>query len=96
MGGDSSAWVGSAASAKSVKNFEQVAALSVATADIAAEQGLFNRIRQVAPIRTRVYGVVLETTRFDIANDVSIGSAVFAGLTAVTTHRHTDHATYTG
>jgi len=48
---------------------------------IAAAHGRFNRIRQVAPMCT-LCACFLRPTRVHIANNISIGSAVFAQLTA--------------
>jgi len=49
---------------------------------IAAEHGRFTRIRQVAPMRTRIQYMVPWTTRLNIPNSISIGTAVFAQHTA--------------
>jgi len=60
----------------------------IVTDHIAAEHGSFNRIRQVAPISTFIRYTVPWAHASLCPNGISIGSAVFAGLTRVTsTHR---------
>jgi len=49
---------------------------------IAAADGRFNRIRQMAPMCTPSNTCFPEATRVHITNGISIGSAVFAQLTA--------------
>ena len=68
---------------------------------IAAAHGRFSRIRQVVPTCTPCNTRFLGRIRIHNPNGISIASAVFAGLTAVTdrptdgqTNRPTDHAIY--
>ena len=81
----------------------------VSIARISAERGSFHRIRQVAPyVLNQIYDL-LDLYTILHPNGMSIGSAVFAGLTAVIskqtdreterqtdthTDRHTTNATY--
>jgi len=61
-------------------------------ARIAAEHGLFNRIRQVAPICTHHNHIVSWAHAIDSTpNSISIGSAIFADLTCVTNTKTTLH-----
>jgi len=61
---------------------------------ITAAHGLFNRIRQVAPVYTPSSTFFLRPIRVHIPNDISIDSDVFAGLTIVP-DRQTDRQGYT-
>jgi len=58
---------------------------------IAAAHGWFNRIRQVAPMCQ--FTLLRGPTRFHNPNDISIGSAVFAGSQSCQADCRTDHAT---
>jgi len=53
---------------------------------IAAAHGWFSGIRQVAPVSTLPNTCFIRPTWVHIPNGISIGSAVFTGLTTVTDH----------
>ena len=70
---------------------------NLTTGRIAAAHGRFSRVRQVAPMCTPSNACFLEPSQVHTANDISIGSVVFAGLTTAIdrqTDRPTDRPRY--